>query len=665
MVRSARYASGAWKVAFGLLVVAALLVPSFAQLEELSSEQLADEAFTAIRRGRFVRARELASEILSRDPDSIRGELALGIALHEGEGFIPLALRHYQRARWLSEGIAGLPRPGYQELHREILHHERYALADLGRYEQLLAVNATIRELYDPELHSADVWPLMKLGRVDEASAAIERALATGDPQEEVVAKNGRCAIEGYTECLAVLEAAQRHDFPLGLAYRNAGVSAALVGQLDEAERLLVSATQHPHDDTNPWRDLTDLYLIEGRLGEAAAAARQMFDYGRRMPPRQRQYSHAEQLVSGAEMLLLAGRADRALLASQRAIDEPDRAAHWSGSAAEIRSEGELLHRAIHYTLAERAAEAAAIDRWLRWPLWSSQALWHRVEGWLAGRRVLPLVLSGGMRFDEDPHHPTRPDLSGPLWLLLDAVSLLGPGPTLTLIADAEQRGAPESSPVPAELRQAVMDAVECEARWQLGQHSRCLQAGRSARERLPGGSVLLRVRLAARMAHAAWRLGRREAAWELYAEVLERDPGALRRLSLALPVSVAARGDSTASAARQVLRTPRFVHDASSPFQLVARGETLCLAGAAGALLACADESRAARAATSEDLPPTRSRDRSRQLAAALLDVVFSPRLDLSQQDLSTLDGTPVVTRGLDRDALGDLIGPPSSRGR
>ena len=145
-----------------------LLVATTAQdvLGEPSRIQRAEEA---IRERQFVRARELATAELRDRPQSPRAEFVLAQAYHEGEGNMALALRHFRRARELSENRAGLAKPGLDRKHREILYHLMYALSDLGEYEEVLEVTDVIRQLYDPHIISSDIWPLMKLGRREEA----------------------------------------------------------------------------------------------------------------------------------------------------------------------------------------------------------------------------------------------------------------------------------------------------------------------------------------------------------------------------------------------------------------------------------------------------------------------------------------------------------------
>ncbi len=609
------------------------------------------EALRAAQEGRFVRARELAERTLARSSGSAVGELVLGRALHDGEGNTPLALVHFLRALALTETAAGTPRPGRERWHRETLYHLMWASSDLGRFEETLAYAARVRALYDPDLHGLDVWPLMKLGREEQARAAAARALATGDPLEEVIGRNGLCALDGYPACVAVLEAVRRYDFPAGLALRNAGVAAQDAGRFDEAERLLLESTRVPDEEANPWRDLAALYAAEGRLSEAVAAARAMSLAVRAAPRRIQQYTRAQALFTASQVLLLAGHPERALETVARALDEPDRAAHWSGSEEATIAESALLERASRLTLAELLDERAAVCDWPAALPARAAAAGQRLRAWYAGRRVAPVLLAGGLE-NTNESTATKPQLAAPPWLQLDAVALLGPSVVRPLVDHWLREPVEPPAGQPRALRAAYLAALRAEAVCLAGDDRACLAEAGAARGALPPAERLLRIRLAARMAPAAWRLGRFDESAALYEEVLERDPGALRRLGLALPARLRPGADpETARAAARALAAPRFRLDPAAPFAVGEAGRRLCLFGRGDAVLACAAAADGASIEGCGEAPEAR-------LAAAFLAAAFAPRLDLSQQDLTTLDGTAVAERQVDPRAL-ELLAP------
>jgi tetratricopeptide (TPR) repeat protein len=640
------------------LTVASLLAsaadpprPSRAEAAETDES----EALRAIQEGRFVRARELAERMLARNPRSAVGELVLGRALHDGEGNTPLALAHFRRALALTESPGGVSRPGMERWHREALYHLMWAASDLGRFEQTLGYAARVRALYEPALHGLDVWPLMKLGREEEARTAAARAMATGDPLEEIIGRNGLCALDGYPACVAVLEAVRRFDFPAGLALRNAAVAAQDAGRFDEAERLLLESTRVPDEEANPWRDLAALYATQGRMGEAVAAARAMALAVRAAPRRVQQYTRAQALFTSSQVLLLTGHPDRALAAVGHALDEPDRAAHWSGSEEATIAECALLERAIRLTLAELLDERAAVCGWAATFTARAAAAGQRLRGWYAGRRVAPVLLAGGLEATNEST-AAGPQLAAPPWLQLDAVALLGPAAVRPLVDRWLEEPFDPPAGQPPELRAAYLAALRTEAICLAGDDAECLADGAATRASLPSAEVLLRVRLAARMASAAWRLGRIDEAATLFEEVLERDPGALRRLGLALPARLRPGGDPVPLRAAELsLGSGRFQDDPAAPFTVGEAGGRLCLLARGEAVLACATPADAASVEGCGDGPASK-------LAAAFLDAAFAPRLEMSQQDLTTLDGTTVAERRVDPRAL-ELLAPAPER--
>ncbi len=667
-------------VRHGLLVLALTLfaaggVASSATQEVAPTSKLEQAAIDALQDGRMVRARTLSEQAIASDPRSALAHYVLGVAMKEGDGNLPLSLRELQKARELIELGRGIARPGMEKWHREILLELAYALSDMGHYEALLDVHAEIRRLYVPTLHGSDVWPLMKLGRIDEARAAAARAIASGDAFQEHVARNGLCALDGYPACQAMLSAVRDHDLPSGLALRNTGVSAIEAGRLEEAERLLIESTENPDEDTNPFRDLLTLYTEQNRLAEAIDAARQMVLFARSVSRRQRQYSRGGELAASGALLLVAGHPSRALAASARALTEPDRAAHWSGSSSELSAEVALLDRAARLTLAEQFAEASAILSWYQAPRLTTRRMGLQLGAWFSARNITPLLLQGGLRPREGAADRERPQLSGPQWLFPDAIELFGASPTLALVESVRRSPPSDDSPIPRELRRADLDAQESEARFLLGDYDGCIRAGELAREQLPPSLRLLRTRLAARMAAAAYKLQRGAEAWALYAEVMSADPGTLRRLRQPLPVKATPTAGLLGNASRLVLATPRFVEDERSPFRLAAAGSSLCLFAPGDVTIACASdpglaatkgavqpEVSAAGEASAFPTPPS-AREAAKpeqRIALALLDVSFAPRINLTQSDLGTLDGSPVAEQGLSREDADSVLDLP-----
>jgi hypothetical protein len=114
---------------------------------------------------------------------------------------------------------------------------------------------------------------------------------------------------------------------------------------------------------------------------------------------------------------------------------------------------------------------------------------------------------------------------------------------------------------------------------------------------------------------------------------VLQRFPSVLRILDLAVPVQI--DSDNTpaaAEAARRAAASPRFTETSHAPFAIHARSVDgvveLCLSDTSGFQFACARGTKTDAVTSALD---------------AFHDAAFSPRVALSQSDLSSLDGSPV----------------------
>ena len=132
----------------------------------------------------------------------------------------------------------------------------------------------------------------------------------------------------------------------------------------------------------------------------------------------------------------------------------------------------------------------------------------------------------------------------------------------------------------------------------------------------------------------------------------MQIDPGTIRRLGLALPTVLEAGDTAVAQNAGDLLAgSPRFDLEAGPGFRLQVSGNEkaaqACLLDPRGSRLSCA----AITARTGEDVDTF-----TRRLVAELHQNAFAPRLDLTQADLRSLDGSPTAAGGR---AAEKILGP------
>ncbi len=605
------------------------------------------EAFGAVTVGNHVRARELGERLVKRSPRSYVGHLVLAHAHHYGEASFPLAVYHAREALRLFEARHGaLPRPGFPwRWHALILRELAAAQQEVGDFDDALATIARYDERYQPRLFAYRAWPLMKLGRFDEARAAAAEGLATGDPNQIRVALNAMCAIEfeagrdqaSYDACRRAVEHTRsNYGRPEAVDLSNFAEAARSLFRLDEAESLLLEAAQEPEVSYgNPWRDLAELYLREARFPETVGALERIELFRALRPAHMRNSDMNEDRRALSSLLLVAGRSEEAIRITDQALVLVDRRFHNSRDPAQDRAVAALLDRAARRQRAAELRERSAARPWYE-RLWAEvRSLGLELSAYRSGREVVKL-LSDRERLIGTFRLGTSDSGIMPPWLVGDLVSVLGPGVVDEAVRAARARDRREEA-------KSYYAAIEAEAALARGEDARAMTLAHRAAKGLPRGEALMSARAQAVLAEAALRGGRSGDALAAYLAALQSDPGVLRRLGHRLPVTVAVSGGALAEdVAEGIEHSPRFdVVDRGFPVRVQAgRGRaTVCLYGPSGERIGCGEGS-------------------GRRPAQAALDAfhrdVFAPHVDLSQSDIHSLDGST----GDGRDVLDTLIG-------
>ena len=614
---------------------------------ELPAAQLkALDAYAALRSGEPIRARELAQELLREDPASIAGHVLLGWVLYEAEGDLARARHVLRKGKALFERKYGrAAEAGDEQLwHAEALNLLAQVTGEMGEDEDALAIQAEYAAIYQSDQPPWSAWQLMRLGRFNEARQIATHYLRSGrSANARDAARAALCAIEAesldragaYEACVvngAYASRADRSDS--SVAWSNAAEAAWVDLRLGEVESLLLESTKHgPDDFGNPWADLVHLYIAQGRLAEASAALREMVAWREGQVANVRAQSWARADLAAGALLLVAGRSEDAERLLTRALDAPDRHGATNEEPTQRVGGAALLLAATLRTRAEEAREAAAWAAWWRAPGHWLRALCLDARAWLTERRALDALSHA--RFLQNTLRPHLVDqLILPLseWAQSDVVRLLGAGVAEAALAEAEEA---ERHP----LARGYFSALRVEIAALRGDDAELAEHAKHAVLDLPESEVLLRARVSALHGESAREAGDIARAVAAYDLALQRDPGVIRRLGLALPASFASSGGQLAEEVADHLRdSPRFEEaEGAYRVQVIQDGALAraCLLGANSEVLACARSEP--RAGESEA-------DRGRRLAEAFHTAVFSARISLSQVDLRSLDGSPLA---------------------
>ena len=305
-----------------------------------------ERAFLALldKEHRPLEAREAARAYLKTHPGSFLAEEACGIVYLFTDGDLPKALYHLGRARSLMEAFSrgdwgpGSPAGNYAAT----LHLLSTTQFRMERYGEALATLATLEATFSTRYPELFAWPLMKLGRTQEARSRIEEAIRSGKADAAADALNTLAALEAEAdrpeEAFATEQRLLDLDRPKGkdadcTFLRNAAEGAQRLGRFERAERLLLEASDHfkPSSVSNPWGDLAGLYLWEGRHAEAVDAVKRMQEWAFRSRPLAAETHWNERQMLTGGLLLLCGCTDEALVLARRVAERPDR--HATGSA--------------------------------------------------------------------------------------------------------------------------------------------------------------------------------------------------------------------------------------------------------------------------------------------------------------------------------------------
>jgi tetratricopeptide (TPR) repeat protein len=385
--------------------------------------------------------------------------------------------------------------------------------------------------------------------------------------------------------------------------------------------------------------ELGELYVRQGRFGEALSALRKVPEYRMQRPPHVREADRGETRRVLAGFLLVMGKAAEAAEVTGRAIAAPDRRAHNSRDPAQDESVIALLDRAAHRTQMELELEHAATL-----PFWERPLAWLRaLRSFLDGRRSAARIeklldrderLAGLFRIGQSSAAIMPP------WVVGELVTVVGAGPARAAVARARSTDEREGAG-------AYYDAFATEVAWAQGEDTEALRLAQRSLERLGQGEVLLAARVHALAADAARRLGKLDQAQSHYDSAFQRDPGVLRRLGLPVAIRVRVSGALGAEIADMLEAMPRFEHGDSGlllEVQADRASARACLISSRGQSLTCG-EVDGKSAPADEPYAPYAARELVQQL--------FAPRVDLSQTDINSLDGQNLSGRDALRQVL------------
>jgi tetratricopeptide (TPR) repeat protein len=625
------------------------------QLEQLVSDPLVgsakeQELLQTVRAGKLIRAREQAERILRDQPASIIARYAVAVVFHDEEGNLPRALYHLRLAeKALAARFGATPREAEAQVwHRRLLEEEEEVLGEMDRRVEQLNLMDHYDALYRPKLDRRRIWPLMKLHRFDEALRLARQVALSEDIHVRIAGLNGLIAIESERlkprETFAVgTQGIDSTGYQSCILLENTAEAAFAVFKFEEAERLALKSLQARYRDcpAPAYIHLANLYLLRADFQRAMTAVKSAREHG--IERRYRQQFEMGNQAWLSRLLYALGQFQKARDLAEQVVRAPDRVGMTSYSSDLMRVIASVEHHAALRAVTEEARERASAR-----PLSERATIWLGLPGleelaWVAARRAGRLLAS-----ENTLTYLVRPYFKPlPPWNVGALIEAAGSGLVLRALGEARQRETMPQETAP------YFDALEGEIAYRSGKLGRALEVARRTLRGLPRDEVLLRGRTAAWAADAAYRLGRPSEAEPLFHAVLDRFPTALRVLGVRLPVQVLAETRPLSRKIAETLLRSRRLAQGSLGFTVVVTAGPkekeirICLHGRGGRRYACAEK----------DVSSGKSDEERVALAIAAFPAkAFAPKVDLTQRDINSLDGSAV--RGEADDVLRQVLG-------
>jgi tetratricopeptide (TPR) repeat protein len=562
--------------------------------------QLADELLLLDSKNEWISARNKAEELLLVAPDSYTGHHVLGRAYWMGEGDFARAAFHLKRSLEIyQEKYEYTDNPAWR-LESEGWYSLRIITGDMGDFEQELELieqynqkQITYRQRFDGaymDLIAERGWPLMKLGRYEEAKKWARQGIASGRNWQESLGWNVLCATAGeqgfraesIDNCEAALFHARASGAGVAIDASNASNAAFGVFDFDRAEEYAIESTKaRDGSSVSAWMNLVFLYLMQGRGGAAVSAMQGLNQALASEKPNMRAQKRADVDGVFALLLMVAGKGKQSFEKIDRAVQYPDRRGTISTSEEQSRGSHTCVRYVARKVLHQRVDERIASMGW-----------WDRVKHWwdtLFGDPELVIDAAGVRNALNDKERlisTFRPfldkGLTGvPPWMLGDIVEILGPGVAEGALLEAQKIDSYAGT-------EGFYSSIQTEIAYQRGSSTDVLKFSEQAMQQLPLVSQLMRARLLALQGWAYERKGNRTLAVQSFAQAMEKDPSVFRRIDLSIPTKFPALSGFSAEIVNALRRSPRLT-EANSGFSVQIEEGSICLLGPSGEMFSCA----------------------------------------------------------------------------
>ncbi len=672
-----------------VLFLAFIFVPilSFAKCIDISKEE---EDIEALLYGDLNKARTKIENLLKRQPNSIMAAYGLSKIYEDKEGNFPKSLYWIEQSKTLIEKDCGTS-PDYDlaiELYKNILQQRFHIYGEMDkREEQVKAIDDYLKQA-NPEEDVYKIWPLLKLERYDEAQEIALTRIKSDQDYIRQSAYNGLMAIEsekrtrkpsydwGYQGHLDANGNSCVIALNLGLAARQ----CFWPNKEEEFNKLAISASDQDCS-TSPYIQSSTTYLDHGDFAKSIHAL------SRWRPKDASEYVSSRMRFKKniAELYYALGLWKKGVEFIHEVVYYPDRSAGNDSASQEMLS---LESAIIYWSMLDARFKEIDEENSAR-SFWDAQKhqlqIWElRWEKWKQKRQIMRF---GGYRtLITDLIRPYISNVAP--WQMNSLVYLLGSG----ILRSALDYVREKEIEFPKEI-DFYLSAFEAELYWKEKNDLKAYELATKAYQGLSPAIKVFRYRLLALIWATKKRLSDRGemAGGELDQDLdllLQKYPTPLRILDIAIPATIEYYGNHPLAKEvyERLLNSPRF--DVSSQAQQKVKVEIhvdevdikICMFGLGNQQYGCAitkidpkfeeEEQEKKRKAKQEKLKKKIEKQMDKQekeedgpkeqvdfvfenekteeiekdpifrAIKRFHTKVFTPKVELSQKEMNTLDG-------------------------
>lgn len=588
-----------------------------------------------------IKAREIAEKVLKDNPDSFLANWVLSQIFHLEEGRHPRARYLVERCKDMLERRYGRAPTDEAAIwwHKKILESKSEILGEMEDREGQVAALDEYDALYAPKLTRNRVWPLMKLGRHEEAIAAAKTLLSSDDLINRISGYNGLMAIgdeqldrlSSYDWGQRGIEATQQRSCIL---LHNTAQAALTLFRFSEAEELARKAIRAEFKDcpSSSYYHLANVYLAQGEFNKAVSAFKKLMRAY--ISPRYRPMFDKDNKGVLVEILMSLGKVPETLKLVRDVFEHPDRPGMTSISLDDIKfASGVLFWLALDAKARDLTDQASVRSFWDALDL-EREIQTTRLKQWEVQRTLMYLAPR-----DEILITNLRPFLRGVKpWYAGALGRIFGVGLARAAMDEASVLDQPQLGASGT----GYFQSISGELYYLAGDYEDAIREGEAALRNLQKENVLLELRTKAYLAGALGRMGQASSprAIALMREVLNRFPTPLKELDVKIPAVVTHDANDLAKEVADLLvDSDRLDVFEGAPFRVHVAGDrkkiTVCIASADGFRLGCGEK-------TFERPGADLSLD-AEKVADAFHTQALSPMVELTSSDINSLDGSTV----------------------